>query len=115
MEVKIKPVPGCANIFLSVVTLGVYPLMAWLNLWNWPKSVDEQGLVTHSGSRIAWQDFTKITKVFTTMNRGAVRTEHYELRHAGSKVIVAEYRLENGAQVVDYIWRHLPEQAKKTQ
>ncbi len=112
MEVRIKPIPGCANIFLSFITLGVYPLMAWLNFRNWPKLVDEQGLVTRSGTHIDWRGFTKITKAFTTMNRGAVRTEHYELRHAGGKVIVAEYRLENGPQVFEYIWRHLPEQAK---
>jgi hypothetical protein len=115
MEIKIKPVPGCLNIILAVLTLGVYPLAAWLTARNWPKSVDEQGLVTRGGKRLPWNEFTKITKVITNINQSAAKTEHYELFHPGGKVIVAEYRLENGAQIMDYIWNRLPEQARKAQ
>src|SRR5262249_33690338 len=61
--------PGCA------------PLMQWLNERNWPKSVDEQGLVTRGGTRIAWNEFTRITKVITNIGRTGAKTEHYELRY----------------------------------
>ena len=113
MEIKVKPVSGCLNIILTVFTLGVYPLAAWLTARNWPRSVNEQGLVTRGGKKVAWKDVTKITKVVTNINRGAARTEHFELLHAGGKVIVPEYRLENGAQVMEYIWQRLPDQAKQ--
>jgi hypothetical protein len=115
MEIKVKPISGCLNVILTVFTLGVYPLAAWLNMRNWPKRVDEQGLVTRGGKRIAWSEFTKFTKVITDINRGAAKTEHFELRHAGGKVVVAEYRLENGAQILDHLWNHLPEQVKRAQ
>ena len=115
MEIKIKPIPGCMQIFLAVFTLGVAPLMQWLSERNWPKSVDEQGLVTRGGTRIAWDEFTRITKVITNIGRTGATTEHYELRYPRGKVVVAEYRLENGRQVFDYLWQHLPEQAKRAQ
>jgi len=113
MQVEVKPIPGCANIFLSLVTLGIYPLMAWLNLRGWPHAVDEQGLVTRAGSKIAWNEFTKITKVITRIGRTGATTTHYELQSPKGKVVVAPYRLEDGDKVFDYVWQHLPEQAKK--
>ncbi len=114
MDVKIKAVPGCMQFFLAVVTLGIYPLMAWLNLRNWPKSLDDQGLVTRAGTRIAWSAFTKITKVITDIQRGAAKTEHFELTYPKGKVIVAPYRLEDGGQVFDYVWQRLPAQARQS-
>lgn len=115
MEIKIKPVSGCLNIALTILTLGVYPLAAWLNQRNWPRSIDEQGLVTRGGKRILWKDFTKFTKVLTKISSGAVRTEHFELFHPGGRVVVAEYRLVDGSQVLDFIWNHLPEPVKQSQ
>jgi hypothetical protein len=113
MQVKVVPVNGCANVFLSLVTLGVYPLMAWLNLRGWPQAVDEQGLVTRAGTKIAWNEFTKITKVITRIGRTSATTTHYELQSPKGKVVVAPYRLKDGDKVFDYVWQHLPEQAKK--
>jgi hypothetical protein len=115
MEVKIIPVSGCIQIFLGVVTFGVAPLAGWLNERKWPKSVDEQGLTTLGGTRIAWDEFTKITKVITRIGQTSNTTEHYELSGSKGKVVVAPYRLENGAQVFDYIWRHLPGGIKEPQ
>jgi hypothetical protein len=116
MEIKIKPLSGCMAVFLAVFTLGVAPLAIWISERSWPKLVDEQGLVTRGGKRIPWGEFTRITRVLTRVTRGSSSTvEHYELRASGSKVIVAVYRLENGQQVFDYIWQHLPEQVRVKQ
>ena len=115
MEVKIIPISGCVQIFLGVFTLGVAPLAGWINQRQWPKSVDEQGLTTRAGTRIAWDEFTKITKVITRIGQTSTTTEHYELRGSKGKVVVAPYRLENGEQVFDYIWRRLPERVKAPQ
>lgn len=113
MEVKIVPVSGCLKVFLGVMTLGVAPLMTWINERNWPGLVDEQGLVTRGGTRIAWNEFTRVTKVFTKV--GSTRTEHLELSFPKGRVVVAAYRLVNGEQVLSYIWQRLPERAKQAQ
>ena len=115
MEIKIIPVSGCIQIFLGVFTLGVAPLAGWLSERRWPQSVDEQGLTTRGGTRIAWNEFTKVTKVITRIGRTSNKTEHYELSGSKGKVVVAPYRLEKGSQVFDYIWRRLPERIKEPQ
>ncbi len=112
MDVKILPLNGCLQIILAVFTLGLAPLLTWLNERGWPKSLDEQGLTTRGGRRIAWSDFTRITEVVTRLNSGGT-TVHYELKHPQGKVVVAVYRLQDGQQVFDYIWQRLPERAKK--
>jgi len=113
MEVKTIPVPGCLQIFLGVFSLGVAPLAGWLSERKWPKLVDEQGIVTRAGTRIAWNEFTKVTRVITRIGRTSNTTEHYELKSPKGKVLVVVFRLENGSQVLDYIWQRLPEQAKQ--
>ena len=113
MEVKIIPVSGCLKVFLGVMTLGVAPLMGWLTERKWPKSVDEQGLVTRGGTRVAWNGFTKVTKVIT--NVGGGQTEHYEMAYPQGKVVVAAYRLVDGQQILNYILQRLPASAKQVQ
>ena len=112
MDVEIIPIAGCVRVFLALVTLGVAPLMGWLNERQWPKSVDEQGLVTRGGTQIAWDEFTKITRVITNIGGTGAKTEHFELRSPKGRVVVAPYRLQGGDQVFDYIWQRLPAQAR---
>ena len=113
MEVKISPVSGCAQIVLGILTLGVFQIAKWLNERHWPKSVNEHGVITRGGTQIAWNEFNKIAKVVTNIGNTGSKTEHYELSSLKGKVVVAIYRLENGAQVFEYIWQHLPEQVKR--
>ncbi|MBK8794105.1 MAG: hypothetical protein IPN59_13505 [Holophaga sp.] len=114
MEVKIIPLNGCMQVFLAVMTLGVAPLMVWLNERSWPKSVDEQGLLTRGGVKIPWSDFSKITRVVTRIGNTSSTTEHFELVHPKGKVVVTVYRLENGQKILDYIWQRLPAAAKQS-
>lgn len=111
MEVKIIPISGCAQIFLGVVTLGMAPLIGWLNERSWPKEVDEKGLVTRGGTRIDWKEFTKATKVITNIGRTGAKTEHYELLSSKGRVVVAAYRLVSGNDVLEFVLRHLPASA----
>jgi hypothetical protein len=110
MEAKLIPVSGCMQVVLGVFTLGVAPLAMKLQERGWPKVVDEQGLETRGGLRIPWNEFTNIQKVITNVN-GTV-TERFELHSPQGKVPVVVYRMENGPQVLQYIWERLPESAK---
>ena len=114
MDVRIIPLNGCIQAILGFLTLGVAPLAIWISERNWPKSVDEQGLTTRGGKQIAWSEFTKVTRILTQVTRGSSSTvERFELQSSKGKVVVVAYRLVDGEQVLDYIWRHLPEQAKQ--
>jgi hypothetical protein len=113
MEVKLIPVSGCIQVFLGVFTLGVAPLAIVMQERRWPKNVDEQGLETRGGKRIAWGEFTRIVKVVTNVN-GTI-TERFDLHSEKGKVPVVVYRLMDGPQVLQYIWERLPEKAKLAQ
>ncbi len=113
MDVKIRPLPGCMNVFLAVLTLGVAPLGKWIVERSWPRRVDEEGIETRGGKRIPWASFTRAVRVLTRVTQGSSSTvEHYELHSPQGKVNVAAYRLEDGEAILDYIWQHLPEAAK---
>lgn len=111
MEVKVIPLGGCMQVFLGVMTLGVAPLAIYLQMRCWPSQVDEQGVLTRGGTRIAWQEFTKITRVRTQVSRGGSGVEHYEMKYPKGKVDVVVYRLVDGQQVLDYVNAHLPQSA----
>lgn len=109
MEIKIIPLNGCINVMLSVLTLGVFPLGYYIQTRSWPKSVDEQGLMTRGGKRIAWNEFTKMTRVLTRVTRGSSSTvERFELLSPKGKVVIVVYRLVDGQAVFDFITQHLP-------
>ena len=113
MEVKVIPMSGCLMLILGIFTLGVAPIAIKLKERGWPKSLDEQGLVTRGGKRIEWSEFTKFEKVITNV-QGTI-TERYDLHSSKGVVSVVVYRLQEGDQVLEYIWQHLPESAKGTQ
>lgn len=113
MDVKIRPISGYLTVFLTVTTLGVVPLAKWMSERSWPKQVDDQGLVTRSGTRIAWGEFTKVVKVITTVASKTIA--RFDLFSPQGKVVVAAYRLEDGDALLNYIWRRLPDTAKHKQ
>ncbi len=113
MEVKINSLPGCLTLMLGLFTLGVAPIAIKLKERNWPKFVDERGLVTRSGKFIAWGEFTRFEKVITMVQ--GTTTERFDLHSPKGTVAIVVYRLVDGSQVMDYIWQRLPESVKHTQ
>jgi len=110
MDVHVKPLSKSVMFMLGVFTLGVAPIAIKLAERKWPELVDEDGLVTRAGKRIRWDEFTKVVKIIT--RSGPVITERYELRSSNGRVQFVAHRLENSEAVFQYIWEHLPEEAK---
>ena len=113
MEVKVNPMPGCLMLILGIFTLGIAPIAIKLKERGWPKSLDEHGLITRAGKRIEWSEFTKFEKVITNV-QGTI-TERYDIHSSKGTVAVVVYRLQEGQQVLEYIWQHLPETIKAEQ
>ena len=113
MEVKVNPMPGCLTLILGIFTLGIAPIAIKLKERDWPKSLDKNGLVTRGGKRIEWSEFTKFEKVITNV-QGTI-TERYDIHSPKGTVAVVIYRLQEGQQVLEYIWQHLPETLKGEQ
>ena len=105
MEVKVIPMPGCLMLVLGIFTLGIAPIAIKLKERSWPKLLDENGLVTRGGKRIEWIEFTKFEKVITRVQ--GTTTERFDLLSPKGTVSVVAYRLQEGAQVLEFISRHL--------
>lgn len=110
MDVQIKPMSKLVMFILGVFTLGTAPLAIKMTERKWPKRLDEDGLVTRAGKRIRWDEFTKTVKVVT--RSGPVITERYDLHSSNGQVQFVAHRLENSEAVFQYIWDHLPVEAK---
>jgi hypothetical protein len=108
MGVRVLPLSGCMNVMLGVCTLGIAPLAQYLTERSWPKTLGE-GLVARGGTRIAWDDVTRITHVTTNVN--GAQAERYELRTMWGKVNIVVPRLERGREVLAYVLDHVPEGA----
>jgi len=113
MDVQTKGSTTCLMVFLGVLTLGVGPLLVWMQQRNWPRRVDEGGITTRSGKHVPWQSFTHMTYSRTRIQAG-YEVERYDLYGPKIHVIVPTERLVDGPQVVETIFRYLPERVKAT-
>lgn len=113
MDVQTKGSTTCLMIFLGVLTLGIGPLLVWLQQRNWPRRVDAGGITTRGGQHIPWQAFTHMTYSRTRIQAG-YEVERYDLYGPKIHVIVPTERLVDGPLVVETILQHLPEQVKAT-
>jgi hypothetical protein len=110
LDVKPIPLNGCLMLVLGICTLGIAPLGIKLKERSWPMLLDEEGLVTRGGNRIAWDEFTKIEKVVTRVQGTWV--ERYDLHSPKGKVSVVVYRLQDGPEILEMIWQRLPDKIK---
>ena len=113
MEVQTKGSTVVLMILLGVLTLGVGPLLVWLQQRNWPCRVDASGITTRSGRQIPWAAFTHMTYSRTRMASG-YEVERYDLYGPKTHVIVPTELLVDGPRVVELILRYLPDAVKAT-
>ncbi len=112
MEVRIIQPSGCLMWGLGILTLGIAPLFIKQQQRSWPAYLDDEGVTTRGGKRIAWSEFTRVVRVVTRLTSGTT-IERYELHSPHGKVLVPTERLVNGQEVVRFILEHLPASALK--
>jgi hypothetical protein len=112
MEVKLRPsVNGCLMALLAVMTLGMSPLLMRIGERHFIRRMNDDGIETRSGKRIAWGEFTCITHKVATM-RGTMLSDEYLLQSAKSKVTLPLWRVGNAKDVLDYMLERLPSNIK---
>jgi hypothetical protein len=101
---------------LGCLTLGLVPLLMRRNQGHFVRRMDEQGVETRSGKRIAWSEFTKITRV-----RGGsgmpgqgkptvVYSDEYLMESPRGRVSVPLWRTVNFEEVRQFTLSHVPPQ-----
>jgi hypothetical protein len=76
MEVKLLPRPvGCLLVPIQIVTLGLLTLLLRSAEGKFPRRMDEQGVETRGGKRIAWADVTSVRKQRYVMGPKSIAEE----------------------------------------
>ncbi len=109
MEVKLKPF-GCAERLGCIFSLGLLPIMIWMQRKIAPALVNEQEMVLRNGKHILWTSFTRVKATNVYYKQTQVRT-HYDLIYNDGKVAFDSDKIVNAQDVIPFILSHLPRAA----
>src|SRR5688500_3051486 len=110
MEVKIRGM-GCVDTAGCFVSLGLIPIMIFMQINSLPRELTDEALITRNGKPIPWSAFTKakITHQLvkaTQRSKGTYQGTHFELSHPGGKLKFYTFRVANNEEVVSFITNH---------
>lgn len=109
MDVQLRaPLGGCVMALVTVMTLGLYPLLRRLGERHFIRRMDDTGVVTRGGKRVAWDAFTGIRQVTTTMTGDGSLSNEYVLKSKQGTVSLPLWRAANAQEAGDYLLRRLP-------
>ncbi|MBX6374666.1 MAG: hypothetical protein IRZ13_10590 [Acetobacteraceae bacterium] len=108
MDVQLRPpMHGCLIAIISLMTLGVYPLLRRFLERHFIRRMDDTGIETRGGKRIPWSEFTRIQRVVAKV-QGVQMSDEYLLHSPRGRVSLPLWRTGNAKEAADYLQRHLP-------
>ena len=123
IEVQLRPgVPGWVMMPLGCLTLGLVPLLTRWGERRFARRMDESGVETRSGKRIAWSEFTSIKRAQGFVGRRVrmsisddlysprthAASDEYLLESPKGRVSVPFWRAANGDAVREFTLAHMP-------
>ena len=99
---------GCVSVPLGCLSLGLVPLLVHQGEGHFIKRMDDLGVETRSGRRIAWSEFTRIQRITARMGGGTLSDE-YQLTSPRGRVSLPLWRAVNAQEALDYMLARLPE------
>ena len=109
MDIKLTPaLPGCLYVPCAICSLGTLPLILKMGEGHFPKTIDDQGILTRSGKRYLWSDFERVQEVRALVNGVHVSSELMLYAGKKGKVSLHYRRLVNRKEAIDYALAHLP-------
>jgi hypothetical protein len=107
-EVQLRPpFHGCLIAFATVFSLGLYPLIRRQAEGRFIRRMDDQGVETRAGTRIAWSEFTSVRRVAANVS-GVRMSEECLLESKRGRVSLALWRIERPDDALAYLSRRLP-------
>ncbi len=108
MEVELRPaLNGCLLALMSLMTLGLFPLLQRMGQRHFIRHMDDHGITTRGGRRIAWAEITQIKRTVGTM-KGATISDEYLMRSSKGKISLPLWRTKNADDAAKYVLRRLP-------
>lgn len=109
VEVQLRPaLRGCVRYPIGCLTLGLYPLLTPMMERHFIRRMDEDGVETRGGKRIAWHEFTRVRHVIGTM-KGGTLSDEYLLESPKGRVSLPFWRAANAREALDYALAHVPD------
>jgi hypothetical protein len=107
-EVSLRPpFHGCLVAFATVFSLGLYPLLRHSIEGRFVRRMDDQGVETRAGRRVAWGDFTRVRRVRASV-QGAGLSEEILLESRGGRVSLPLWRIDRAEEALAFLSRRLP-------
>jgi hypothetical protein len=108
MDVMLKPpFGGCLMVFVIVITLGTYPLLRRFGERHFIARMDDEGVETRGGKRVAWTDVTHVQRVVGKV-QGVQMSDEYVVKSTRGRLSLPLWRTTNGAEALDYFVRRVP-------
>jgi hypothetical protein len=101
---------GCMMAFVSVITLGTYPLLRPLMERHFIASMDDAGFETRAGKRFAWADVEQIKHLVGEV-KGARVSDEYGVWTSKGRSTLPVWRATQPKEVLDYLIQHAPQSA----
>jgi hypothetical protein len=92
---------------MGCLTLGLYPLLAMVGERHFIRRMDEEGVETRGGTRIAWQEFTRVEHVQGTM-KGNTLSDEFLFQSPKGRVSLPMWRTVNAQEALDFALAHVP-------
>ncbi len=108
IEVRLRRQPaGCIYWPLTIMTLGLFPLLVSMGERHFIRQMDDNGVVTRGGRRIAWNEFTSVVRWKGKME-GTTLSDEYILKSSKGKASLPTWRAENAEAAKTFLLQHLP-------
>jgi hypothetical protein len=112
IDVQLRPgVSGCITVPLGCLTLGLMPLLQHMGERHFIRQMDEEGVVTRGGTRIAWSEFKHVRRVISRMGHSSAAgsmSDEYVLDSPRGRVSLPLWRTVNAQEARDFALTHLP-------
>jgi hypothetical protein len=94
--------------FVTILTLGLYAVLRRSGERHFIRRMDDTGVVTRGGRRIAWSEFTDITHMTGNMGGDGMLSDEYLLKSPRGRVSLPLWRAVNADAARDYLLQRLP-------
>src|SRR5688572_18403992 len=97
MEVDLQPpMNGCLIALVTVLTLGLYPLLRRMSEKHFIHRMDEAGFETRGGIQIAWDEVQRVERTVGKV-QGVALSDELVLHTARGRASLPSWRAANAA------------------
>lgn len=108
VEVKLRPgVHGCITLPLAIMTLGLVPLLMRVGARHFIARMDESGLVTRGGTRIAWNEIERVQRTVGKV-QGMKMSDELLLFSPRGRASLPIWRTENAEEALAWFMSRAP-------